>query len=383
MLASPTVKTVSDLRRFAVSRSLFPPASLEEAVDRMGFVQADPLRAPARAQDLTLRPRVAGYRAGDLEARYATLPIEEDVFINYGFVTRPLQALMHPRASLSPTASNKRARAILDFVRERGFAHPREVDAHFAHGRTTNYWGGQSSVTTRLLEEMHYKGMLRVSRRDNGIRVYSVQQHGAGPTGVAARRVHLDALVDAVVGLYAPVPAASLSYIISRLRYATPHWRAEIRPAFDRARKRLAHATVDGHNWYWPEGPAPGDNDVDRVHLLAPFDPVVWDRRRFEMLWDWAYRFEAYTPEPKRKLGYYALPMLWRDRVIGWANISVRDGRIVPDVGYVSGRAPRDRGFKPSLERELDAMRAFLLERAVTASPPPATRSQRRDQARR
>ncbi len=172
---------------------------------------------------------------------------------------------------------------------------------------------------------------------------------------------HLDALVDTVVGLYAPVPAASLSYIISRLRYATPHWRAEIRPAFERAKKRLAHATIDGHNWYWPEGPAPGDDDVDRVHLLAPFDPVVWDRRRFEMLWDWAYRFEAYTPAPKRKLGYYALPMLWRDRVIGWANISVRDGKIVPDVGYVSGRAPRDRGFKPSLERELDAMRTLFL----------------------
>ncbi len=363
MLASPIVKTVSDLRRFAVSRSLFPAASLEEAVERMGFVQADPIRAPARAQDLTLRPRVTGYRAGDLEARYATLPIEEDFFINYGFVTKRLQALMHPRASISPTASNKRARAILDFVRERGSAHPREVDAHFAHGRTTNYWGGQSSVTTRLLEEMHYKGMLRVSKRENGIRVYSVQQHGPGPIGAAARRLHLDGLVDTVVGLYAPVPAASLSYIISRLRYATPHWRPEIRLAFERAKKRLAHASVDGHNWYWPEGPAPADNDVDRVHLLAPFDPVVWDRRRFEMLWEWAYRFEAYTPAPKRKLGYYALPMLWRDRVIGWANISLREGTLVTDLGYVSGRAPRDRGFKQSLERELDAMRTFLLLR--------------------
>ncbi len=126
----------------------------------------------------------------------------------------------------------------------------------------------------------------------------------------------------------------------------------------------MAHATVDGHNWYWPEGPIPADHDVDRVHLLAPFDPVVWDRRRFEMLWEWAYRFEAYTPAPKRKLGYYALPMLWRDRVIGWANISVRDGTLVTDLGYVSGRAPRDRGFKPSLEREIDAMRTFLLPAA-------------------
>ena len=356
------MKTLQQLRAFAVG-SLIPVASLEGALERSEFVQADPIRAPARAQDLTLRPRVTGYRAGDLEARYATLPIEEDFFINYGFVSRPLQALMHPRASLSPTASNKRARAILEFVRERGSAHPREVDAHFAHGRTTNYWGGQSSVTTRLLEEMHYKGMLRVAKRDNGIRVYSVQRHGPGPIGATARRARLDALVNTLVGLYAPVPAASLSFIVGRLRYATPHWRAEIGSALERAKKRLAHATVDGHNWYWPEGRAPAERDFDRVHLLAPFDPVVWDRRRFEMLWGWAYRFEAYTPAAKRKLGYYALPMLWRDRVIGWANISLREGALVSDLGYVSGRPPRDRGFKPSLERELDAMRTFLQPR--------------------
>lgn len=354
------MKTLVDLRRFAAS-SLGPATSLELALERAGFVQADPIRAPARAQDLTLRPRVTGYRAGDLEARYADLGIEEDFFINYGFVTKRVQALMHPRAALAPTASNKRAQAILAFVRERGLAHPREVDAHFAHGRTTNYWGGNSSVTTRLLEEMHYKGVLRVARRDKGIRVYAVQEHGPGPIGAAGRRAHLDGLVDTVVGLYAPVPAASLTYIISRLRYATPHWRTEIRPAFERAKKRLARATIDGHTWYWPEGLAPLESDPDRVHLLAPFDPVVWDRRRFELLWDWAYRFEAYTPEPKRKLGYYALPMLWRDRVIGWANIAVRDNAIVPGLGYVSGRAPRDRGFKQALEREIEAMRAFLI----------------------
>lgn len=356
------MKSVEELRRFAVS-SLTPVRTLGLAIERAGFVQADPIRAPARAQDLTLRPRVPGYRAGDLEAKYAALGIEEDFFINYGFVTRRVQALMHPRASLSPTASNKRAQAILAFVRERGLAHPREVDEHFAHGRTTNYWGGSSNLTTHLLELMHYKGMLRVAKRDKGIRVYAVQTHGVGPAGAAARRAHLDALVDTVIGLYAPVPAASLTYIISRLRYATPHWRSEIRPAFDRAKKRLVSATIDGHTWYWPEATAPVAGDPDRVHLLAPFDPVVWDRRRFELLWDWAYRFEAYTPVPKRKLGYYALPMLWRDRVIGWANITTLDNAMVPAIGYVSGRAPRDRGFTQALERELDAMRTFLLPR--------------------
>ena len=96
-----------------------------------------------------------------------------------------------------------------------------------------------------------------------------------------------------------------------------------------------------------------------RVRLLAPFDPVVWDRRRFELFWGWPYRFEAYTPLAKRKLGYYALPMLWRDRVVGWANLSVRDGVLQHELGYAEGR-PADASFATGLDAELDHVRHFL-----------------------
>src|SRR6202790_4452001 len=89
--------TLDHLRRYAIARSLFVPTTLKRALDKLGFVQADPIRAPARAQDLTLRHRVKGYRAGDLERRFAKLDVEEGVFLVYGFVTRPLQKLMHPR----------------------------------------------------------------------------------------------------------------------------------------------------------------------------------------------------------------------------------------------------------------------------------------------
>src|SRR6266704_6736335 len=100
--------TLDDLRRFAVARSLFEPTTLKRALDRMGFVQADPIRAPARAQDLTLRHRVKDYRAGELERRYARLAVEEDYFVNYGFVPRAHQSLMHPRVLSNPwSASTK------------------------------------------------------------------------------------------------------------------------------------------------------------------------------------------------------------------------------------------------------------------------------------
>jgi uncharacterized protein YcaQ len=355
--------TLDDLRCCGIARSLFAPTTLKRALHALGFVQADPIRAPARAQDLTLRHRVRDYRAGDLERRYAKLDVEEDVFVNYGFVTNTLQALMHPRAGISPwpAARKKKALALLEFVRTRGAVHPREVDRHFSHGTVTNYWGGSSSATTHLLDEMHYRGLLRVARREGGIRIYAADEHAPGPADAAARQARIDALVDVVARTYAPLPGASLSGLVSRLRYAVPQWHGELRTALPRAHKRLSHARVDGVDWYWPaEERLPRGVQQDTARLLAPFDPVVWDRRRFEIFWGWAYRFEAYTPPSRRRLGYYALPLLWRDRVIGWGNVSVRNGELQADFGYVESQPPRDRPFKRELVAELDRMRVFL-----------------------
>lgn len=360
-----------DIRRFAVARSLFSPTTLKRALHRMGFVQADPIRAPARAQDLILRHRVKDYRAGDLERRYAKLGIEEDFFLVYGFVSRSVQALMHPRPNADvpaegpkpwPAARRKQAQLLLDFVRERGSVHPREVDDHFSHGKVRNYWGGSSNATTHLMAAMHYRGMLRVVRRENGIRIYTTHQHGPEPADTAELQRRIDALVDVAVGIYGPVPETCLRDLVRRLRFAVPQWQGELKAAFHRARTRLAHSRVDGLEWYWPAG----ERDItkhaepDTVRLLTPFDPVVWDRDRLELLWGWTYRFEAYTPAHKRKLGYYALPLLWRDRIIGWGNVTVQNGKLDCDIGYIVGRQPRDRIFRRELDAELDRMRVFL-----------------------
>jgi len=358
-----SMTTLADLRRYAVARTLFAPTTLPAAIRKLGWVQADPIRAPARAQDLTLRHRVDGYIAGDLERRYPRLQLEEDFFVNYGFLPRAHQALMHPRRvpKAWSAATKKRAQALLEFVRERRLVHPRDVDAFFAHGQVKNYWGGSSSATTHLLDAMHYRGLLRVVRRDNGIRLYAAHEHAPFDDAPAARRERLDALADLIVRAYAPLPATTLSGLIARLRHGTPQWHGELRATVARARERLAHERVDGIDWYWPAGDRPSRHAPDdTVRLLAPFDPIVWDRRRFELFWDWAYRFEAYTPPAKRKLGYYALPLVWRDAVIGWGNVGVKDGRLVHDIGYVAGRAPNDAVFRRELEAEIDRLRVFL-----------------------
>jgi len=356
--------TLEHLRRYAIARSLFKPTTLGRAIAKLGFVQADPIRAPARAQDLTLRHRVIDYRAGDLELRYPKMALDEDFFVNYGVLPRAHHALMHPRISRhkwTPTR-HKQAAAVLSFVGERGSVHPREVDAHFAHGKTKNWFGGTSNVSTQLLDAMHYRGLLRVARREGGTRVYAVRD-AAPAIGAAEVDARLDALVDLIVAKYAPLPAATLSNLVYRLRAAAPQWEKRRRAALARAKARLAKARIAGNEWFWPADESPRARrwqpDAD-VRLLTPFDPVVWDRRRFEIFWGWAYRFEAYTPAPKRKLGYYALPLLWHEKMIGWGNLSVQKGGLQASFGFLEGAAPQSAPFAQSLDAELARMRAFL-----------------------
>lgn len=355
--------TLDHLRRHAIARTLFAPVSLEQALALLGFVQADPLRAPARAQDLTLRHRVAGYRAGELERRYPELGIEEDFFVNYGFLGAQHHALMHPRVARVRWSKARRAKAeaVLAFVRERGAVHPREVDAQFNHGKVVNWFGGSSNASTELLDGMHYRGLLRVARRDGGTRVYAARAPWPAPADKAEVRARMDAMVDLIVATYAPLPVATLHDLVNRLRLAAPQWAAERAHALARAKKRLAHARVDGADWYWPpdEDPASAPAAPERVWLLAPFDPLVWDRRRFERFWGWAYRFEAYTPAPKRKLGHYALPLLWRERVVGWATVSVEGGVMRPAVGFVGPRIGEP-AFVHAVDEELHRLHAFL-----------------------
>ena len=125
-------RSVGALRARAVASSLFPPTALQNAIDRLGFVQADPIRSPARAQDLILRHRVHGYHAGDLERLYASLEIEEDYLYAYGFLSKPVWQLLHPRKAPRVRVLEKK---VLELVLQLGEAHPRALEVHLGKRR--------------------------------------------------------------------------------------------------------------------------------------------------------------------------------------------------------------------------------------------------------
>lgn len=377
----PAPATLRDLRRLAVGRSLAPAPSLGAALDRLAFVQMDPLRAPARAQDLIVRQRAPRVRAGALEARYPALAVEEDVLYAYGVMPRATWALLHPRlaANGEPRAPVGLERDVLAFVREhavRAPAHPHAVAAALGAASERNAWGGQSRATTRALERLHYWGLLRVARREAGIRLYEPATPPAAAAGAPDAPERFRRLTLVAAALFAPVPERSLGEVVAlMLRYAAPH----LRGASDGGRGgvlralladgRLEGAVVDGVRYLWPAEPsAPVRDGGARARILAPFDPVVWDRRRFEQLWGWAYRFEAYTPAPRRRFGHYAMPLLWRDDAVGWASAAVRQGTLDVRAHFVH-RRPADPAFDRAFEAEVERLRTFLALPSAAWSP--------------
>lgn len=358
--------TLQKLRRYAIARSLFKPTSLWRAIARLGFVQADPMRAPARAQDLILAHRVRDYRAGELERRYPRLALEEAFFINYGFLPRPTLSLLHPRGA--PRAwdawdagMHARAAEVLTFVQHHGPTRPRDVQAHFDHGRITR-WGGDLHVSNHLLAGLHYRGLLRVVRRETGTRVYEVHEQATPDDSSAGRLARAGQLLDIAVRLYAPLPAASLRYLAGLLRSGVPDVALETQQLLEHATTRYAHAPVEGVLWFWPRGENPMASRHmvdDRLRFLAPFDPIVWDRRRFAAFWGWEYKLEAYVPAHQRRMGHYAMPMLWGERMLGWANLKVVRGRLRHEMGFAGAR-PRGTALRRALAEALQQMREFL-----------------------
>jgi uncharacterized protein len=360
-----TEPTLKALRRRALNASLFAPTSLAGAVATLGFVQADPIRSPARTQDLVLRHRVAGYRAGDLEQRFARLRLEEDFLYAYGFMPRATLRLLQPRHD--PAGADGRhvpsglAADVLAFVREHGATHPRDLATAFGRERAVNGWGGFSKATTRALQMLHYYGLLRVARRRDGIRIYEAAQLHADPLPADER---MRSLARLVMRILCPISEPSLRATLSLLTRGAPDLKGMHKFVQTLVKAgEFERAEVDGEAYLWPAADgAPADLPRE-VRFLAPFDPVVWDRRRFEHVWGWRYRFEAYTPEALRQFGYYAMPLLWGDEVIGWVNVVARGERLDVEVGYAGSARPRaakGRDFRQAFDAEVARMEAFL-----------------------
>ena len=348
------MSALDQFRKRVVRDSLFRPCGLGEAVERLGFVQADPIRCPARAQDLILRHRVKNYSAVDLERRYPDLPLEECFLYAYGFMPRDLWRVIHPASEKPLTAAQKKT---LEWFERHGPMHSRTLESHVGGERIQNYWGGFSRSAKLAMESLHDIGVLRVARRENGIRIYEVADRFDQPLTKEAR------FQEIIVATLSAMGATTRRFLMSELSHFDhlvkgPDMRRKCLQELISA-NRIRIDLVDSVEYVSLDRKGCADRKSDVVRILAPFDPIVRDRARFKHLWNWTYRFEAYTPKARRKLGYYAMPVLWREHIVGWTNAKMEGHRLRACFGYAIKR-PDEKAYRDAAELEVVRLAKFL-----------------------
>ncbi len=315
------------------------PEALYDLIARMGFVQIDSINVVARAQHLTLASRLQSYRPALLER---LLERERSLFEHWTHDASAIPTVWYPQWQprfelyrqkvLAHPWWKERVgpdpQAVFDHVRERivreGPLMTRDFEDERPAGTDKTWWGWKPHKAA--LEYLWRTGELAIARRVNFHKVYDLAErvlpaaHAApAPTGAEhvdwACRTALERLgVASAYELAAFWRSVSLEAARAWGEQAAA--RGEIAAveveAEDGSGPRKAWAVAD-----WRERAAALPAAPPRVRLLSPFDPILRDRKRTLRLFNFDYHFEAFVPSPKRQHGYYVLPILEGERLIG------------------------------------------------------------------
>ena len=285
--------TLEDARRIAVRAQLLDGSALGvlETVRRLGFLQIDTVRATEAPQYLVLWSRLGDYDPAELDR----LLWEERKLFEWNAFIYPIESLPLIRARMHHyrratkyswqrwsrdflRRNESFRRYVLRALERRGPLRSRELEDRSVDARTPRRWYGSRDVGI-MLDILHRRGYVAIVGRRGNERLWDLAQRWYPDTD--------------------PVPLAEAERVLEEQRFRALGVRL-------------------GRDGAWEVHP---DADARPVHqrttLLSPFDRLVYDRDRAEALWGFRYRLEMYVPPAKREYGYYVLPMLHGDRVVG------------------------------------------------------------------
>jgi uncharacterized protein len=378
--------TAEAARRFLVARQLLAPArslkgghdAVLDVMRRLGSIQFDPLAVAGRSHDLVLHARIADYDPIWCEELYERREIFEAY--NKGLSLVPAAEFPWFRGTLGQSSRRildenaEVAERVLERIRVEGPLS--SLDFERERGSTTDWFGMPTNTVRAVLEAYAATGILGLARRDGNRRYYDLLERLL-PAEVLACDVPLrDQLRHKLLSRYRAhglLGVGGGGDIFGGLGLAKPDPRRPQHPGRHALRAELVERGalvpvevegVRGKRLVLAEEvdllqapPAPPLT----VAFLSPFDPLVWDRPLLRSLFDFDYVWELFVPPAKRRWGWYVLPVIFGDRLVGRIEPRIdRAGSRVEmlDVWWEDGFvATRANGFVDAMR---DALRAYL-----------------------
>jgi uncharacterized protein YcaQ len=352
------------------------PAATAGAVEHLGYVQIDTINVIERSHHHILWNRIPEYRRADLRQAQS---VDKSVFEYWTHAlsyvpTRDLRFFIpamkrHKREGHKWLSSVKPAdlRKVMRLIRRDGALTIRDIDDDVLVDKE-HLWASRKP-SKRALQLAFYTGVLTISERNGMLKTYELMARHFGwdkpPKGASAseataylldRALRAQGVVslDSICHLDAPSKPAIRRLIEARVR------RNELKPVALEGAGKLGH-------WAEPATlESAGEGALELVHILSPFDPLIIQRKRTHLFFDYEHRFEAYVPKEKRVLGYFALPVLVGDDIVAALDLKTdrKNGKLLLQkwswIGEATQRAAR-KDLKRRIEQELHRFERFQL----------------------
>jgi uncharacterized protein len=350
------------------------PEAVSKAVDHLGYVQIDTINVIERCHHHILWTRIPEYRREHL---HQALTVDKTVFEYWthalSYVPSKdirffLPAMKRHRQSPNSrfnSVETKDLRRVLALIRDGGALSIRDFDDEVLVEKE-HAWASRKP-SKRALQLAFYTGALTISSRSGMVKTYELMDRHFGwnarPTAASEPQV-LAYLLDRALRSQGLVSLDSVCHLDAGRK-------AHIRRLIEarvRRKELLPVAVADAgklEHWMRPEAfdtaPLP---EEEMIHLLSPFDPLIIQRKRLQLFFDYGHRFEAYVPKAKRLLGYFALPVLAGDEIIAAIDLKAdreKQKLLVQQWTWVGHGSARS--HKARIEDELHRFSRFQFER--------------------
>jgi hypothetical protein len=302
------------------------PAATPTAVRHLGYVQIDTIHVIERCHHHILFTRIPGYRREHLQQAQsldktvfeywthalAYLPIED-----FRYFVRDMRRYWARRAVWFTNVKDNDVRKVLSRIRKHGALSIRDIDDDVLVEKD-HAWASRKP-SKRALQLAFFKGLVTVSQRAGMLKTYELTGRHFGwqrLPGAASPRETCEYLVDRALRSQGLVSLDSMSYL-------NPSGKPALQRVVDGRvrRKELVPIDLEGagklQHWARPETlEQPPAQASEWVHILSPFDPLINQRKRLQLFFNYEHRFEAYVPKAKRVFGYFACPVLVGDEIV-------------------------------------------------------------------